>query len=179
MQRVALFLPLAFAACAAVAPVSTPPSVVPSSSSLVARFTLVPSSPDAVSSIPSTPIPVSSAPAQITGTVRGSLSFPGEGIPPTLRVCAVPAIGGAEVCTNEQMKDTAFTYGIGYELQLPPGRYTVYAAEPDMIPRTSAFYTQAVKCGLSVECVDHSPIEVEVRAGETTKGVDPGDWYVR
>ncbi|MGQ9553761.1 MAG: hypothetical protein ACUVWR_06595 [Anaerolineae bacterium] len=30
---------------------------------------------------------------------------------------------------------------------------------------------------MSVDCADHSLIGVEVRAGETTTGIDPGDWY--
>jgi hypothetical protein len=38
-------------------------------------------------------------------------------------------------------------------------------------------YTQAVPCGLSVNCTDHSLIPVQVNNGVVTQNINPGDWY--
>lgn len=38
-------------------------------------------------------------------------------------------------------------------------------------------YTQAVVCGLRVDCTDHALIEFPVNSGQTVTEVDPGDWY--
>jgi len=38
-------------------------------------------------------------------------------------------------------------------------------------------YSQAVPCGLSVDCTDHSLIPVTVNAGQDVTGIDVCDWY--
>jgi hypothetical protein len=43
-------------------------------------------------------------------------------------------------------------------------------------PSLSGGYTQAVVCGLEVNCTDHSLILVEVKDGDDTPGINPGDW---
>ena len=40
-----------------------------------------------------------------------------------------------------------------------------------------AYYSKFVKCGMSVDCQDHTPIVVRVKSGETVSGIDPMDWY--
>ena len=40
-----------------------------------------------------------------------------------------------------------------------------------------SFTSQAVPCGLSVTCTDHSLITVSVTAGATLTGIDPNDYY--
>ena len=55
------------------------------------------------------------------------------------------------------------------------GSYQIVAYTNDRL--LAGGYSQAVLCGLSVDCNDHSLIHVQVIAGQETTGVDPGDWY--
>ncbi len=80
--------------------------------------------------------------------------------------------------------DTGMNQGT-YSIDLPAGTYHVIAypfsadtyAPP--APGSSVLaggYTQAVPCGLTVDCTDHSLIVITVVSGQTTTA-DPGDWY--
>ncbi len=107
-----------------------------------------------------------------TGSVTGMLSYPSEGIPP-LRV----------VFFNTE-KDSWFSKDFpanttNYQMDgLIPGKYTVVAYLADnSIPGLSAGFSQAVPCGLSVDCVDHSLIVIEVTADHIATDVNPVDWY--
>jgi len=103
--------------------------------------------------------------AQATGAIRGSLSYPSDHIPP-LQVVAFNL-------------DTNFWYWVGtaeyqdwYVIkELPPGRYHVVAY----------LYGEDLAGGYTADVVyhngDHSLLEVLVRPGETTTGIDPVDWY--
>lgn len=112
-----------------------------------------------------------------TGTIEGSLSFPSEGIPQDLQVCAETLIGVQFECTLSHIQDSKYTYGSGYKLELPPGKYYVYAQVPSFNSNYKAYYSEFVTCGLSINCPSHKPIEVEVSAGATLNGIDPQDWY--
>jgi hypothetical protein len=121
---------------------------------------------------PSTPTPTL-VPAREMGTIIGTLSYPSEGIPP-LRVVAFEANTG-----EYSYVDTA-TNQSTYTIDLPVGTYNVvaYSIGGDGFPTgLSGGYSQAVPCGLSVDCTDHSLIDVSVTVGATASGVDPGDWY--
>ena len=108
-----------------------------------------------------------------SGGIRGSLSYPSEGIPP-LRIVAF-RVGSKDWQALEVPQNT-FDYVLD---GLTPGQYWVVAYTiPDGGISLAGGYTQAVPCGLSVDCTDHSLIAVTVKAGEITAGVDPGDWYV-
>lgn len=111
-----------------------------------------------------------------TGIITGSLSFPGESIPP-MQVCAEHLIthSGVVVCTTEHTPDPAAASGVGYRLEVPPGSYFVYAKLPS--DTYKAYYSEFVQCGLHVGCFSHDPVAVEVRAGQTVEGIDPHDWY--
>lgn len=111
--------------------------------------------------------PTTAQPA--TGSIAGSLSYPSEFIPP-LRVIAFHLDTG-----NYYALDTAKDQR-DYQIDhLPPGNYHVVAYEPAL--GLGGGYSQAVPCGLSVDCTDHSLIIVVVQPGQVTSGVDPGDWY--
>src|SRR3989304_1663193 len=73
---------------------------------------------------------------------------------------------------------TAFPHADGtgiYTADLPPGTYTAYAyAEGYEI---GGSYSQAVLCGLSVDCADHSLVPFDVAAGSPTDGINICDWY--
>ena len=111
-----------------------------------------------------------SAPAvAATGSIAGKLSYPSSFIP-SMKVVAF-AVGSS----TYYYLTTAEGSGT-YQLDnLPAGNYHVvsYVVGGGL----SGGYTQAVPCGLSAECGDHSLIAVTVTAGQVTYGVDPGDWY--
>lgn len=124
---------------------------------------------------PTPTIVISPTPISKSGTIEGSLSFPSEGIPENLEVCAENQDTKEVYCTDEHIQDSKYTYGIGYTLNVPAGIYLVYALDPS--GDYKAYYSEFVTCGLSVNCPSHEPIPVEVKAGETTSDVDPQDWY--
>lgn len=111
------------------------------------------------------------------GIIEGSLSFPSEGIPEDMQVCAETLENTVVVCTGNQIDDEKYTYGVGYTLEVPAGRYFVYAQSQSFNEEYKAYFSDFVTCGLSAECTSHDPIVVEVSAGQTTEGVDPQDWY--
>lgn len=121
-----------------------------------------------------TPTP-SAKPSNIKGTIEGSLSYPSEGIPQSMIVCAENESLKDPICTSEKIKDAKYTYGTGYKLQVPEGKYFVYAKLPEN--SYSAYYSEFVTCGLLASCKDHTPIEVIVRGNQVTTEVDPQDWY--
>jgi hypothetical protein len=112
------------------------------------------------------PTPMSTFPE--TGYISGTLMFPSEGVPP-LRVVAFPVGGGAPSYTDTVANQSSYT------LELAVGTYNVVAYTMD--GGFSGGYTHAVPCGLSVDCPDHSLIDVVVTAGATTTDVIPGDFY--
>jgi len=107
------------------------------------------------------------------GIISGSLIYPSDHIPEEMGVCA-QRIDNPEltVCTN-QIKDSRFQYGVGYELSLDPGNYYVYSFLGD----TKAYYTEFVLCGLKAECESHTKIPVVVTAGSRQDSILPQDWY--
>jgi hypothetical protein len=119
-----------------------------------------------------------------TGVIQGSLSYPSDFIPPDMTVCAENLATHQKSCTIKHLKGKQYTYKIGYKLNLPPGDYHVYAYLPHParygagFPKGyRAYYSEFVKCGMSVNCQDHRPITVKVRSGVRLKGIDPMDWY--
>ena len=113
------------------------------------------------------------------GSISGKLSYPSEFIPP-LRVVAFRVENGA--WTQQYVYVDTILNAATYQIDgLEPGFYWVTAytiPNDDGAPSGLAGgYSQAVLCGLSVDCTDHSLIAVEVKPGMVTGNVDPGDWY--
>jgi hypothetical protein len=114
-----------------------------------------------------TSTPEANVPA--AGGISGNLSYPSEFIPP-LRVVAF------RVDVNEYyFLDTAENQAAYQIDNLPPGTYHVVAYTMD--GGLAGGYTQAVPCGLSADCADHSLIDIVVNAGGVGAGINPGDWY--
>lgn len=107
-----------------------------------------------------------------SGNISGKLSYPSEFIPP-LRIVAFAVGSDTWYAVDAEANQREYLLG-----GLPPGTYHVVAYLRDS-PQTglAGGYSQMVPCGLSADCTDHSLVDVEVRAGETTTGIDPGDWY--
>ena len=101
------------------------------------------------------------------GSISGSLSYPSEFLPGLLIIAY--RSGTAEFYSMATVDGQA-TYQID---NLPPGTYHVVAYYQTL----SAGYSQAVPCGLSVNCTDHSLIDVIVVTGSVTMDVNPTDWY--
>src|SRR5512147_1158944 len=100
-----------------------------------------------------------------TGVLEGSLGYPSDLIP-RLVVCAENVTSRDRYCTDTRLESDRYTHGVGYRLAVPAGTYHVFAQESQM----HAYYSPAVACGLKLECTDHQPIPVTVRAGQTTTG---------
>ncbi len=113
-------------------------------------------------------------PASATGSISGSLNYPADSLPP-LYVTAYQA--GTQnyrfVITNAGQQE--------FQIDgLAPGTYHViaYTVGGGGFPQGLAGgYTNAVPCGLSTSCTDHTLLDVSVVAGKTTTGVNPADWY--
>jgi hypothetical protein len=103
------------------------------------------------------------------GSISGTLSYPSEGIPP-LRVVAFNIDG-----LSYQYVDTLSNQSVFQITGLAPGIYHVVAYIMD--GTYAGGYTEMVPCGLSVDCPDHSLIDVTVVSGLDAPGVNPADWY--
>lgn len=114
-----------------------------------------------------TPAPTA-APSSL-GTIEGLLCYPSEGVPPM-------ELYFEEV--NTQLVENFSHPGgtMDYSVDVPPGTYIAYAWRPPEYLIGGA-YTQAVPCGLSVNCTDHSLIQFQVQAGQTTSNIDICDYY--
>lgn len=104
----------------------------------------------------------------LTGTVEGSVCFPSEGIPPMNLFFLLAGTGQVTVFPVAQNQTS-------YSVELPAGTYSAFAWLPDY--SFGGSYSQAVPCGLSAECADHSLIEFSVTGGSITSGVNVCDWY--
>ena len=109
-----------------------------------------------------------------TGRIRGHVHFPACMPPTDLEVCAERKDGFTSCTTKLRLTEM----GMAYTLEVPPGRYLVYSKSESTRPRFRAYFTNAVKCGLHLGCVDHVPAWIEVRPNKTLDGVDPDDWFV-
>jgi hypothetical protein len=100
--------------------------------------------------------------------VHGQVCYPGESIP--------EMIAYFEDVKTDQVIELPIPAGRSqYEITLPPGTYQAYTWLPDF--SRGGTYSQAVPCGLTTACKDHSPLEFEIREGAMVEGVDLCDWY--
>ena len=120
---------------------------------------------------PTAPAPSGGQP----GSISGSLNYPSESLP-AMYVTAfqVGSQNYRYVITNEGQQ----TYQID---GLTPGTYHViaYTVGTGSFPAgLSGGYTQAVPCGLSAQCNDHTLTDVAVAAGQAVTAINPADWYL-
>jgi hypothetical protein len=102
------------------------------------------------------------------GTVTGTVCYPSEGIPAMTVYLENVTLGTHSEVPIAQNQSN-------WQAQVPEGTYVAYAWLPDY--GYGGSYSQAVPCGLSVACSDHSLIEFAVTAGQETSGIDVCDWY--
>jgi len=102
------------------------------------------------------------------GEVMGQLCYPSEFIPPlTLYFENV----GNNLVSQFDHSDGSDSYSVN----LFPGTYVAYAYRQGT--NIGGSYSQAVLCGLNVNCTDHTLIEFDVLAGQTTMDIDICDYY--
>ena len=111
-----------------------------------------------------------------TGVIDGALGYPGEEIPGDMEVCAEDLNTKQQYCTRKHIKGRHYRYGLGYRIEVPAGRYYVFATTASLKGHR-AYYSEFVTCGLRAGCPSHAPIVLTVVGGETVAGVDPHDWY--
>jgi CSLREA domain-containing protein len=115
-----------------------------------------------------TPIPTPTPPPPTLGTVTGAVCYPSEGIPPMdLYFLEV----GTQVVSSFPHTDGSTSYSV----DLDPGTYVAYAYPVGY--DIGGSYSEAVLCGLTVNCTDHTLIEFDVFAGQETSDIDICDWY--
>ncbi|MFA7301615.1 MAG: hypothetical protein WC069_04855 [Candidatus Shapirobacteria bacterium] len=107
------------------------------------------------------------------GTIGGFLIYPGESIPDEVGVCAENIEQPKMINCVKQIKDKKYETGVGFEMDLSPGNYYVYATYKD----TKAYYDEFVICGLKAECKSHTKIPVVVSSGSVQDRILPHDWY--
>lgn len=103
------------------------------------------------------------------GTVSGEVCYPSEPPLPPLTLYFMNTLSG-EVTSFEHTDGTG-----AYRVGLPPGAYFAFAWRTGF--ELGGAYSEAVLCGLGVECVDHSLIEFLVHPSVETAGIDLCDWY--
>ena len=129
----------------------------------------------AIESPPDNPEPVPTEPvgenpaSSLTGSASGRVCYPSEMIPAMTAFFQDTSRGKiTELTILEQQAS--------YTVELPPGQYIAFAYLSSGADFGGS-YSNAVPCGLSVECTDHSPLPFDVKVGESTEGIDLCDWY--
>jgi len=129
--------------------------------------TLTAGAPPAATALPASATP---EPAPLDGSVSGKVCFPSEPPLPEMTLFF-------ENSVSNEIISLPHTDGTGvYALDLPPGNYIAYAWRPGESPLGGS-YSQAVPCGLTVNCTDHSLLPFDVLPGENTPDIDLCDWY--
>lgn len=108
------------------------------------------------------------------GAVAGQLMYPADALP-AMKIAAFN-IETAETYTVETVAGQS-----AYQLDnLPAGRYFIVAYSIEGNGFTGGVaggYTAAVACGLSVNCTDHTLLEVNIIANNLVQNIVPGDFY--
>ncbi|MCW5873526.1 MAG: hypothetical protein KIS88_02645 [Anaerolineales bacterium] len=102
------------------------------------------------------------------GMVEGKVCYPSSFIPEMtvyLQSANSATVVEVPIALNQQT----------FSAELEVGSYTAYAWLPAF--EFGGSYSQAVACGLSVECTDHSLVTFDVTSGSTTGGIEVCDWY--
>jgi hypothetical protein len=103
------------------------------------------------------------------GNIGGMVCYPSENIPPM--TAYFQNLDSGELTSLAIEENQA-----NYQITLPAGEYQVYAYLNE-VPTVGGGYTQAVICGLSADCTDHSLLMAPVFTGQATRGIDLCDWY--
>ncbi len=123
--------------------------------------------------IPTSPTPgqptQTPEPVPSTGSVMGKICYPSEFIPSMTLYFQNNETGAVnQLQINENQNS--------YTHELEPGDYVAFAYQEQSL---GGMYSEAVGCGLSAECTDHTLLVFTVLPGETIDGIDICDWYAQ
>ncbi len=104
------------------------------------------------------------------GSITGDICYPSESIPP-LNLHFINTETRDDVVISSELNQSKYTLE-----NVPLGEYIAFAYVRGMQENGGA-YTEAVSCGLKVECTDHTIIRFLVEEKATTTGIDICDWY--
>jgi hypothetical protein len=110
------------------------------------------------------------APFPSLGSAMGKVCYPSESIQ---AMTGYFQHQGSGALTPLEIGENQATYRVDLE----PGVYIAFAYTQDNA--LGGMYSEAVACGLSVECQDHAPRPFEVLPGRTTERIDLCDWYAQ
>jgi len=113
------------------------------------------------------------------GTIVGSLTYPSEGVPPSVEVHATNIVTNEDFYTKDHLSGSQYKYGVGYKLTVPTGQYYVYAIKAAGAEER-AYYDNFAECGFANydSCKDpEAKITVTVEPNKETKDILVGDWY--
>ncbi|MCJ7536883.1 MAG: hypothetical protein WA997_09515 [Anaerolineales bacterium] len=121
-----------------------------------------------------TPIPPTQTPVSISdqGVVTGRICYPSEAIPALTAYFVNQDTDQFSQLSIAENQDS-------YSLELEPGDYVAFAYRAGESITLGGMYSQAVACGLTPECTDHTLLEFAVLPGDTTGGIDICDWYAQ
>lgn len=107
-------------------------------------------------------------PTNQTGEVSGSICY---------RTRDIPAMTAYfQKIENEDTTELSIKSGQSdYSIDLAPGEYIAFAWVADY--SLGGLYSEAVPCGMRIDCEDHKAITFEVNAGETLEDIDICDWF--
>ncbi|MCM2302932.1 MAG: hypothetical protein NDI80_09945 [Flavobacteriaceae bacterium] len=114
-----------------------------------------------------------------TGTVKGTLCYPSDYIP-AMNVYLKNNENGKTYSLLIKENQQTFKFKKILEGKYSAYAYTISEINTDFNNQTSKAsggYTQAVPCGLTVNCNNHSLINFNVKKGKTTKAIQICDWY--
>lgn len=106
------------------------------------------------------------------GSVNGMICFPSEFIPEMTIYFQEAGSGSITDLVIEQDQST-------FSIELPAGVYTAFAHSNNEEIELGGMYSEAVACGLSAACTDHSLRPFRVSAGEVVDDIDICDWYAQ
>lgn len=104
-----------------------------------------------------------------TGGINGRICYPGQSIPEM-------TVFFQETSTQQITELPIEEDQTSYAFILDPGNYVAYAYL-NSGASLGGSYSNAVLCGSSAECSDHSLIEFDVVPGVTLDNIDICDWY--
>lgn len=104
-----------------------------------------------------------------SGSVNGQICYPSEFIPEM-------TLFFEEVNSQDIIQFTTTENQDSYSYPLPAGQYIAFAYL-NSGAALGGSYSNAVLCGLGINCTDHSPVQITINPGETITGIDICDWY--
>ncbi len=122
------------------------------------------------------------------GFIKGDLIYPSDEIPQGLILCATRVLKVSYTVCSTSSNKRGLSFFINrarqnYTIGVPAGTYYVYATFPKGRAPTAdmeeykAYYTEFVRCGMSVKCKSHRRIKIRVKRRQVKSGITIGDWY--